>query len=162
MYRWIKFVVCAFLLGFTPSVFGQQLNISLEAPSKPVKRGAKHCFKVSITNVSTQEVWIYKDLFKGVEIWIKNKAGRDLEHSSVGALCPPPPPTPEDFLCLKPGQSVSVTDDRSPAELGVKRRGKFRAIASYYYQVEVASGAEKILHLIDHPLESSPIEFEAL
>jgi hypothetical protein len=148
------------LIGASHSAFAQKVKIGLEAPSEVVKRTAKNQFKVSITNVSPQEIWIYKDLYKGLEIWVKDRSGKDLPHTMIGALCPPPPPTPEDFVCLKPGQAVSHMDDRSPAELGVKHRGKFTAVATYHYQVEVRNNGEKRLHLVEQPFKSNTIEFE--
>ena len=160
MHRILNPLLCALLVGAMHCAFAQELKVMLEVPTKAFNKQAKNVFKVSITNISSKEVWIYKDLYKGLEIWVKNAAGRDLEHTSIGALCPPPPPTSEDFLCLKPGQVVSNVDDRSPAELGVKHRGKFTAVAAYYYQVEVRAGGEKILHLVDQAAKSSPIKFE--
>jgi hypothetical protein len=160
MNRRFNLLLSATLFGAMHCAFAQQLKVVLEIPTKTIYRSSKNIFKVSITNISANDVWIYRDLYKGLEIWVKTEAGKDLEPTLIGALCPPPPPTPEDFLCLKPGQVVSNVDDRSPAELGVKRRGKFTAVAAYYYQVEVRATGEKILHLVDPAVESSPIKFE--
>jgi len=150
----------AILLGPTSFITAQQLKVVLEAPAKVVGKQTKNIFKVSLSNVSTRNIWIYKDLSKGLEIWVKNEAGKDLEPTFIGALCPPPPPTSEHFLCLKPGQAVSNIDDRSPSELGVKNPGSFTAIAAYYYQVEVRSDGKKILHLVEKAVESAPIKFK--
>lgn len=137
----------------------QSVRLKLRAVKPELQLDTKGAFEVRFSNESDRSIWIYRDLSYGTEIWIKDAAGMDLPHASVGPLCPPPPPESGDFIQLPPGKAIVLNDSRSPRELGISRPGKYVAVATYFYQVSFTRG-RKVLSLIDDPATSTAICIE--
>lgn len=131
------------------------ITVSLGTPSPDLTVRSSKVFEITLTNHSNHPIWVYGDLSHGMEVWLKDQAGKDLPHHTVGALCPPPP-RQSNFMSLAPGEDLKVVDDRSLGALGVERAGTYTVKASYYYRVDL-KGGEKILRMVQRPIESAPM-----
>ncbi len=150
------------------TINGLRLAVEIEGGVRKFHPDDSFEIKVKLTNVGKVPLTLYKDMGWGWSssffLSIVDARGRQLESAFLDDSLHRPPFAEEDFVTIKPGESLERENLVALEQYAIKAPGVYRVIVWYASPVpqEFAPAGLKIWGLDKGRLESKPVKFEVV